>query len=138
MPTAPACRLTQRTRIRHFACSRSTPSTTYWHRLGTPFGPALLAALPAPRQIPNRGKPGLGHPVTIPSRLVWYPTPEADGPARAAGAAMLALLRLPCSPVAALANGLAIVPFGARSCALSSFLGITGEAWNEAGLSLRL
>ena len=49
-------RLIRRTRIRRFACSRSTPSTTYWRRLvARPAGRALVAALPEPRQIPNTG-----------------------------------------------------------------------------------
>lgn len=61
------------------------------------------------------------------------PLPGAVGPARAVGAAMLALLRLPGSPVAGLANGLADLPYGARPCAHSRFLGITAEAWNEDG-----
>ena len=132
--TAPAFHPIRPTRKRRSACSRCTPLTMYWRTpFGAPCGPGSTRFAHRAPADPECGKPGLGLPVTIPSRSCTVPL------AGGSRSRVPPWRRYAHAPAAALLTGLgagewarSILPFGARPCALSS-VGITGEAWNEAG-----
>ena len=105
--------------------------------IGAPCGPGSSRCAPrAAVAIPPAGSPSrpFGHD---PFALLDGPPRRAQSVPRAAcGVAMLTLLRRPCSPVSGPANGLdhrALRRSPIRPFPLSMLVGITGEAWNDAG-----
>ena len=131
-PTAPACPPIRRTRIRRFACSRSMPLTTYWRRLGAPCGPGSSRCSPSPAD-PDAG-PGLGHSVTIPSRLM-APLAGQSVP-RAVGARYAHAPAAACSPVRGWRMGSSSCP--RHSPIRPSVVGDNRRGVERSRLSLRL
>ena len=119
-----------------FACLRSMPSTICW--LITAEGLARLAGRALFAGSPSRRESACGvasrPSVTIPRAYRLYPSPGTVGPAcRLRRRDAHAPAATPFNRSRGWRMGSIILPFGARPYALPFAVGITGEAWNDAG-----